>query len=96
MKLTDIKCKNATPAAKPRKLGDGAGMYLEIMPNGSKYWRLKYRVAGREKRLALGVYPEVSLALARQRRAEARQLIATLLAHDEGMSHSMLTGGPRL
>ena len=51
-------------------------MYLEVMPNGSKYWRLKYRFAGKEKRLALGVYPDTSLADARGRRDEARKLLA--------------------
>jgi hypothetical protein len=75
MKLTDLKCKNAKPTAKPWKLADGAGMYLEVMPNGSKYWRLKYRINGKEKRLALGVYPEVSLADAREKREAARKLI---------------------
>lgn len=73
MKLNDIKCKNAKPTEKAYKLADGGGMYLEIMPNGSKYWRLKYRINGKEKRLALGVYPEVSLAHAREKRAEARK-----------------------
>lgn len=76
MKLSDTACRNAKPSAKSWKLSDGDGMYLEIMPNGSKYWRLKYRFAGKEKRLALGVYPETSLAAARDRRAEARKLIA--------------------
>lgn len=75
MKLTDIKCKNAKTAAKPLKLADGAGMYLEVMPNGSKYWRLKYRINGKEKRLALGVYPETSLADARDKRQKARKLL---------------------
>ena len=51
-------------------------MYLEVMPNGSRYWRLKYRVGGKEKRLALGVYPEVTLAEARDKRADARKLLA--------------------
>ncbi len=75
MKLKDIQCKNAKPKEKPYKLGDGAGMYLEIMPNGSKYWRLKYRALGKEKRLALGVYPSVSLSEAREKRDEAKKLI---------------------
>lgn len=74
MPLTDIVCKNAKPEAKARKLADAGGLYLEVMPNGSKYWRMKYRVAGKEKRLAFGVYPEVSLAEARQKRDEARKL----------------------
>lgn len=76
MKLKDIQCKNAKPKEKPYKLSDGAGMYLEIMPNGSKYWRLKYRFLGKEKRFALGVYPTISLLDARERREEARKLIA--------------------
>lgn len=79
MKLTDTACKNAKPLEKPRKLSDGAGLYLEIVPsgkpNGSKYWRLKYRFAGKEKRLALGIYPEVSLKEAREKRDKARDLI---------------------
>ena len=51
-------------------------MYLEVMPNGSKYFRLKYRFDGKEKRLALGVYPEVTLAVARERRDQARKLLS--------------------
>lgn len=55
MPLTDIKCKSAKPSEKARKLFDSHGLYLEIMPNGSKYWRHKYRYLGKEKRLAIGV-----------------------------------------
>lgn len=73
MALTEIKCKSAKVKAKPYKLGDGGGMYLEIMPNGSKYWRLKYRLNGKEKRLALGVYPDVTIAEAREGRDKARR-----------------------
>src|SRR5271169_4176032 len=76
MKLTDTAVRKAKPKAKSYKLADGGGMYLEVMPNGSKYWRLKYRIAGKEKRLALGVYPRVSLADARDRREQARKLLA--------------------
>ena len=61
MKLTKLSCDKAKPSEKPRKLADGNGLYLEVMPNGSKYWRMKYRHLGKEKRLAFGVYPEVSL-----------------------------------
>jgi integrase len=60
----------------PTKLSDGRGLYLLVTPTGSRYWRLKYRMHGREKLLALGVYPDVSLKLARDRREKARQLIA--------------------
>ncbi len=59
--LIDMICKKAKPGLKPCKLSDGNGLYLEIRPNGSKYWRLKYRFAGKEIRLSFGIYPEVSL-----------------------------------
>lgn len=75
MPLTDILCKNAKPSEKSRKISDEKGLYLEVMPKGSKYWRMKYRFAGKEKRMAFGVYPEVSLKEARNKRDEARQLI---------------------
>lgn len=76
MPLTDTAVKAAKPADKPRKIFDGDGLYLEVAPSGGKWWRLKYRWAGREKRLSLGVYPEVSLLEARRRRDEARRLLA--------------------
>jgi hypothetical protein len=76
MALTEVKVRNAKPAEKPIKLTDGGGMHLLIQPSGSKYWRLQYRFAGKQKMLALGVYPEISLATARLRRDEARKLIA--------------------
>jgi integrase len=75
MPLTDTACKNAKPDAKPRKLSDGGGMFLLLHPNGSKYWRLAYRFAGKQKLLALGVYPEVTLADARAKRDQARKLL---------------------
>jgi hypothetical protein len=62
-KLTDTAIRKATPGEKLAKLSDGGGLYVELHPNGARYWRLKYRIAGVEKRLSLGVYPEVSLAL---------------------------------
>jgi integrase len=74
--LTDSSIKAAKPKEKPYKLSDGHGLYLEIMPNGSKLWRLKYRHSEKEKRLALGAYPTVPLQKARQRREVARQLLA--------------------
>lgn len=76
MPLTEMKCRNTKPSGKPKKLSDGHGLYLEIMPNGSKYWRQKYRHLGKEKRLAIGVYPLVTLAEAREKRDEARKLLA--------------------
>jgi len=68
MALTDIKVRTVKPADKPFKLTDGEGMHLLVNPNGSKYWRLQYRFSGKQKMLALGVYPMVSLAEARKRR----------------------------
>lgn len=76
MALTDIKVRTAKPSDKQYKLTDGNGMHLLVHPNGSKYWRLQYRFGGKQKMLALGVYPDVSLADARARRDEARKLLA--------------------
>ncbi|WP_370611561.1 tyrosine-type recombinase/integrase [Klebsiella aerogenes] len=75
MALTDVKVRQANPKAKPYKLADSANMHLLVHPNGSKYWRLRYRHFGKEKTLALGLYPEVSLSEARKKRDEARRLI---------------------
>ena len=75
--LTDTAIRKAKPADKPRRLFDGGGLYLEIVPAGGKWWRLKYRFGGKEKRLALGTYPDVGLVDARMRRDEARKLLAT-------------------
>ncbi len=75
MKLTHIACKNAELREKAYKLTDGGGLYLYVMPNGSKYWHFKYSYAGKEKRLALGVYPEISLQMAREKRLKARRLL---------------------
>ena len=66
-KLSEVAIKKAKPKEKPFKLADGGGLYLEVMPNGSKYWRMKYRFGGKENRLAFGVYPLVSLASAREK-----------------------------
>jgi len=74
--LTDIKAKNAKPGNKPIKMADGGGMYLLVTPAGGKCWRLKYRFQGKEKVLALGTYPEIALAEARERREAARKQLA--------------------
>jgi hypothetical protein len=74
--LTDVAIRQAKPVAKQYKLTDGAGLYLLVTPAGGKLWRLKYRLAGKEKLMAFGAYPEVSLADARKRRDEAREQIA--------------------
>ena len=74
--LTDHIAASAPPRSKPHKLFDGAGMFLLVMPDGARYWRLKYRFAGKEKALSLGVYPEVSIPEARLLREELRALLA--------------------
>jgi len=76
MKLTAATVKNAKSGSKPAKLFDGSGMYLFVKPNGSKYWRLDFRINGKYKTLSLGTYPEVSLADARSKREQARQLLS--------------------
>jgi integrase len=77
MPLSDLQIRNAKSSAKPYKLADGGGLYVLVKPDGAKYWRLKYRFAGKEKLLALGVYPQVRPAEARAARDEAkRQLLA--------------------
>lgn len=76
MPLTDVTIRNAKPSEKPVRMFDGGGLYLEISPAGGKLWRLKYRCDGKEKRLALGAYPDVGLKDARERREEARKLLA--------------------
>ena len=73
--LTDTAIRKATPADKPFNLYDTSGLYLTVAPTGAKWWRLKYRHAGRERRMGLGRYPEVSLAEARKRRDDARRLL---------------------
>ena len=70
--LSDVKLRSL---ATPGKHSDGGGLYLEVTPTGGRYWRLKYRFGGKEKRLAFGVYPEVSLKTARERRDEARRVL---------------------
>lgn len=76
MPLTNTSIKNAKPKTKPWRMFDGGGLYLEVSPKGGKWWRLKYRFDGKEKRLSLGVYPEVGLKVARGRRDESRRLLA--------------------
>ena len=76
MPLTVTAVRAAKPQAKTRKLFDGGGLYLEVSPAGGKWWRWKYRFGGKEKRLSLGVYPDVSLKSARERRDAVRQQLA--------------------
>jgi len=76
MALSDTKIRGVKPSEKPVKLFDGGGLFLLVTPQGSKLWRFKYRHDGKEKLLALGAYPEISLADARERRDEARKQVA--------------------
>ncbi len=76
MPLTDTAVRNAKPIKKTTKLFDERGLYLQVSPSGGKWWRLKYRFDGKERKLALGVYPDVRLKDARDRRDEARKLLA--------------------
>jgi integrase len=75
MPLSDAAVRSAKPSDKPVRLFDGGGLYVEISPTGGKLWRWKYRFAGKEKRLSLGIYPEVSLAEARAQHLAARKVL---------------------
>lgn len=72
MHLSNMTCQAAKPKQKPYKLSDGEGLYLEVMPTGAKYWRLKYRLNRKEKRISLGVYPKVSLQEVRKLKDNVR------------------------
>jgi hypothetical protein len=76
MALSDTKIKTIKPIDKPFKLADERGLFLLVQPSGGKLWRLKYRIDGKEKLLSFGTYPDVSLADAREKRDQARKLIA--------------------
>jgi integrase len=76
MALSDVTVRKAKPADKAQRLFDGGGLYLEVSPAGGKLWRWKYRIAGKEKRLSLGTYPDTGLADARAKHAAARKLLA--------------------
>ena len=75
MPLTDVAIRGAQPSKKSRKMFDGRGLYLEISPRGGKWWRIKYRFDGKDRRISLGVYPDVSLKEARRRCEDARRLL---------------------
>lgn len=76
MKLTDTAIRNAKPGPKPTKLTDGRGLHLLVTPKGQKWWRFSYIFDGKQKTLSMGVYLDVSLKMARERRDAARQKIA--------------------
>lgn len=77
MSLSDLTLKGLKPAEKTYKKADSGGLYIEVAPTGGKWWRYKYRFEGKEKRLSLGVYPDVGLKEARDKHAEARKLLAS-------------------
>jgi integrase len=77
MALTDLAARNAKGREAPYKLADGGSMYLLVKPDGARYWRMDYRFGGKRRTLALGVYPEVSLLEAREKRVAARKLLET-------------------
>jgi hypothetical protein len=78
MPLTDARVRNAryNPDGTGNRLSDSGRMYLQLDKSGAKYWRMNYRFAGKDKALALGVYPDVSLAAARQKREQVRERLA--------------------
>src|SRR4051812_42852572 len=77
MGLTDHAIKDTKAAAEARQLFDERGLYLLVSPDGGKWWRFKYRFEGKEKLLSLGVYPDVGLRQTREKRDEARKLVAS-------------------
>ncbi len=76
MALTEVAFRKARPSAKAYKMSDSSGLFLLVEKSGGKLWRMKYRVDGREKKLAIGRYPEIGLAEARRRRDAAREQLA--------------------
>lgn len=83
MPLTDSSVRNSKPKDRPYKLADGQGLHLLVTPRGSRLWRLKYRVAGKEKLLSIGAYPAVTIKMARDARDNAKHLLATGLDPSE-------------
>lgn len=90
MSLTDTQIRLAKPKDKSYKLGDGRGLFLQVVLSGSKYWRLKYRIAGKEKLLSMGVYPKVSLKQARKMCADAKDML------DQGIDPSQAKQAKKL
>ena len=90
MALTDIAIRNFKPKEKEYKLSDASGLYLLIKPNGKKYWRLKYRIAGKEKLLSIGVYPIVSLLEAREKCLESKKQLVNNIDPSESKKEQKL------
>ncbi len=95
MALTNTAIRNAKPGNKRKRMFDGGGLYLEVAPSGGKWWRLKYRFGNKEKRLSLGVYPDVSLKDARERCDEARKLLANEIDPSENRKAKKAAKGER-
>jgi len=76
MPLTDVTVRQSRPKEKEYRLSDERGLLLVVRPNGAKWWRLRYQFQGKEQMISLGVYPDVSLSMARERRDAARRVIA--------------------
>jgi len=89
--LTELACRHAAPKPTPYKISDSKGLHLLVNPNGSKLWRLAYRFAGKQKTLALGIYPKVTLADARQKRMAARDTLG--LGLDPSIVRSVVPDG---
>ena len=98
MPLTDTAIKNAKKREKPYKLSDGGGLHVLIGTDGSRYWRLAYRFLGKQKTLALGIYPAVPLADARAARDEAKKWLAnrSVSGQEETKAGSPSGGGMHL
>lgn len=92
MKLSDIAVRSAKAKPKSYKISDGAGMYLLVQPNNNKYWRLDYRFGGKRKTLVLGVYPQVSLKAAREKRDEAKRQLSDGIDPGHSRKIEKLTG----
>jgi hypothetical protein len=95
MPLTDTAVRNAKQQEKPRKLSDGGGLHLLVNPDGARYWRMAYRYRGRQKTLAFGVYPIVSLADARAARDAAKKLLARDIDPSEARNEGRALGRSR-
>ena len=94
MPITHVAIVNAKPREKPYRLFDGRGLYLEVSPSGGRWWRFKYRFQGKEKRMSLGVFPEVSIKEARESLDDVRrQLRAGLDPAEESKKKEEGVGG---